>query len=138
MREFITTISSLIIIACCFCSFLPSEEPDASDSRRDQNSDLNGKAIQSERPVSRSRLFKKVQAASVKNGVLMFVTIADEGGLREHYFQIRNKNVILCNEGDAGMPLSSIKFEEDSSQTIVVTIPQQYGVDFMEAMTALY
>lgn len=68
----------------------------------------------------------------------MFVTLEDEGELREHYFQIRNKNVILCNEGDAGMPLNSIKFEEDSSQTIVVTIPQQYGVDFMEAMTALY
>ncbi|WP_291171998.1 hypothetical protein [Gimesia sp.] len=138
MREFITTISSLIIIACCFCSFLPSEEPEANHSRQDQNTGLNGNPVQSEKPVSRSRLFKKVQAVSVENGVLMFVTIADEGGLREHYFQIRNKNVILCNEGDAGMPLNSIKFEEDSSQTIVVTIPQKYGVDFMEAMTALY
>ena len=137
MREFVTTISSLIIIVCCFCSFLPSEESDVDQSRQDQFSGASGKFIQDDKPVSRSKLFKKVQAVKMKQGVLMFVTLEEEGGLREHYFQIRDRNVILCNLGDAKMPLDSIKFEEDGANTIIVTIPPMYDVDLLEALTSM-
>ncbi|QDT91777.1 hypothetical protein [Gimesia algae] len=137
MREMITTISSLIIIACCFCSFLASEEPDAGQNISGQISDLKVNSPQNEKPFSSSKLFKKVQAVELKDGVLVFVTIQEEGGLREHYFQVRNKNVILCNRGDVNMPLNSIKFEDDGSNTIIITIPPRYEVDLMEAMTSM-
>lgn len=137
MRECITTISSLIIIACCFCSLLSSEELDVIQSSQSQNSDFDGQVSQCEKPVSRSKLFKRVLAVNVKNEVLMFVTLEEEGGLREHYFQLRNRNVILCNQGDMKMPLDSIKFAEDGANTIIVSIPPGHEVDLMEALTFL-
>ncbi|WP_417377798.1 hypothetical protein [Gimesia sp.] len=137
MREFITTVSSLIIIACCFCSFLTPEEPVVGQSNPEQSTNLKMNCIQSEKLVSRSKLFKKVQSVEMKEGVLMFITLQEKGGLREHYFQMRGKNVILCNRGDDKMPLNSIKFEEDGSNTIIVTIPPMYEVNLMEAMTAM-
>ena len=137
MRELITMISSLIIILCCLSSFLVTEEPEASHGVPERISSLNGGTLHSQKVGEKSRLFKKVQSVEIKNGVLIFVTLQDEGGLREHYFQIRNKNIILCNHGDATMPHNSIKFEMDDSNTTVVTIPPAYEVDYIEAMTSL-
>ncbi len=99
MRELITTASSLIIILCCLCSFLVTEEPEASHDVPERISNLNGELLQSEKVGVKTILFKKVQSVKIKNGVLIFVTLQDEGGLREHIFKSEIRTSFSVNRG---------------------------------------
>jgi len=85
-------------------------------------------------PPVKSTFFIRVQSVKVQNGVLMFTNL-DQGKLKEHYFLIRDKNVILTKESKSNMPPHSIKFEDEHS-TMRVTISASLGIDLLEEMAS--
>tara|TARA_R110002111_G_scaffold247140_5_gene310241 strand:+ start:53606 stop:54019 length:414 start_codon:yes stop_codon:yes gene_type:complete len=137
LKDLLTTTSSTLIILFCFSLFFLGEEP---------GSDREGPALISHHiknhksgthPLAKTTLFQKVQSVRLKKGVLMFVT-SDEEGLKEHFFLIRDKNVVLIKKKASDMPLNSIKFEDDGHNTLLVTIPNSFEIDLLEEMTSLY
>ncbi len=137
MRDLLTTISSIIVILFCLSLLIVSGETGEADSQEAKQISTRSMSSKSEEsPVPRTTLYQKVQSVKFKNGVLIFVTL-DQGGLKEHYFQIRDKNVVLCSNSDRDMPINSIKFTDDGSSTLQVTIPPAFEVDLLEAMSEL-
>lgn len=132
MRDLLTTISSMIVILFCLSVLLMSGETD-SEEPLDNTNQLASQ--QSNQPSTlRTTLFKKVQSVKLEHGVLMFVTF-EKTGLKEHYFPIRDKNVVLVNSMTGDMPPNTIKFDYVAS-TLMVTIPKMFEIDLMESLTS--
>lgn len=137
MRDMLTTISSIIVILFCLSLLIVSGETGEADGREAKQIESRSVSSQSENtPVSKTTLYQKVQSVKFKNGVLIFVTL-EQGGLKQHYFQIRDKNVVLCSNTNRDMPINSIKFTDDGSSTLQITIPPAFEVDLLEAMSEL-
>ncbi|MCA9016571.1 MAG: hypothetical protein KDA77_14660 [Planctomycetaceae bacterium] len=139
MREMLTTISSIIVILfCCSVLFLgegardylpePEAEPISSHNAKELNKVPH--------PLAKTTLFHRVQSVRLHKGVLMFVT-ADQEGLKEHFFLIRDKNVILVKKDAGDMPPNSIKFDDDGHNTLLVTIPNTFEIDVLRELTSL-
>lgn len=138
MKDMLTTTSSIIIILFC-CSLLFLSD-DAATSQEEPGMLTNRNASEYRKtphPLAKTTLFKRVQSVRMQKGVLMFVT-SDQEGLKEHYFLIRDKNVILIKEKAVDMPHNSIKFEDDGYNTLRVTIPDRFKINLMEEMTSIY
>lgn len=138
MKDMLTTSSSIIIILfCCSLLFL-SDEAVTFQNEAEFITNRNAKDYQkTTHPLAKTTLFNRVQSVRIQKGVLMFVT-SDQEGLKEHYFLIRDKNVILIKEKAADMPHNSIKFEDDGYNTLRVTIPDRFNINLMEEMTSIY
>ncbi len=97
MRDMLTTISSMILIVFCFSLLMVSEETESVPGESETAANQLPGYRSGQRPVNNFFLFKKVQSVRLKKGVLIFVTMENEG-LKEHYFQIRNKNVVVVKK----------------------------------------
>lgn len=135
MRDLLTTVASIIIILFCFSLLIVNGESFSEQGQRRTNSNSLAGYRAEELPVSRSTIFRKVQSAKLENGVLMFTTIEKEG-LKEHYFLIRDKNVVLVNNKTSSMPYNTIRFDSKAN-TLLITIPTTFKIDMMESLTAM-
>lgn len=138
MKDMLTTTSSLIVILFCLSVLFLSDEthPDA-DGVVELPSRNNALDASTKHPLAKTTYFNRVQSVRFKKGVLIFVTSGSEG-LEEHFFLIRDKNVILVKASSGNMPVNSIKFDDDGHNTLVVTIPNTFDVDLLKEMTAQF
>lgn len=131
MKDLLTTTSSVIVILfCCSVLFL---EDDAEKGLQEQDVDMitarNGEEfLKAPHLLAKTTLFHRVQSVRLENGVLMFVTLEQERA-KEHYFVVRDKNVILVKQDVGDMPSNSIKFYDDGRSRIEVTIPNTFEFD---------
>ncbi|WP_145230395.1 hypothetical protein [Gimesia algae] len=132
MKDLLTTASSIIIILFCISLFFLSEGNQAGD--RELLTNDHAEFQSAKHPRAKTTLFSRVQSVKLKKGVLMFVTICEDG-LKEHFFLIRDKNVVLIKKNAGDMPGNSIKFDDDGHNTLLVTIPNTFDIDLMDAMT---
>ncbi|MDF1745584.1 MAG: hypothetical protein P1V19_17930 [Gimesia sp.] len=135
MKDLLTTVASIIIILFCFSLLFLCEREGAHPVKAAQLTNPNTEVLKGQAPPVKSTLFTRVQSAKVKKGVLMFVTI-DHEKLQEHYFLIRDKNVILLKSSRSDMPSKSIKFEDAGNGTMRVTISDTIDIDLMKELTA--
>lgn len=134
MRDLLTTIASIIVILFCLSLLIVNGEADLEQEEVVTNASQLASYQTEQLPGSRSTVFRKVQSVELENGVLMFTTIEKEG-LKEHYFLIRDKNVVLVNNKSSSMPYNTIRFDSKAN-TLLVTIPTAFEVDLMESLTA--
>ncbi|QDT43127.1 hypothetical protein Pan241w_32250 [Gimesia alba] len=134
MRDLLTTVASIIVILFCLSLLMVSGEADLEQEEVVSNARQLASYRTEQLPVSRSTVFRKVQSVELENGVLMFTTIEKEG-LKEHYFLIRDKNVVLVNNKTSSMPYNTIRFDSKAN-TLLVTIPTAFEIDMMESLTA--
>lgn len=137
MKDMLTTTASIVIILFCFSLLFLVEDPGASREDPALISHRIASHQSGTHPFAKTTLFQKVQSVRLEKGVLMFVTSSEEG-LAEHFFLIRDKNVILIKKKDSEMPLNSIKFEDDGHNTLLVTIPNSFDIDLLKEMSTLY
>ena len=137
MKDMLTTSSSIIIILfCCSLLFL-SDEAVTFQNEAEFITNRNAKDYQkTTHPLAKTTLFNRVQSVRIQKGVLMFVT-SDQEGLKEHYFLIHDKNVVLINSMTGDLPQDTIRFDYDCS-TLLVTIPAVFNIDIMESLTSSY
>tara|TARA_R110000850_G_scaffold121676_2_gene239571 strand:+ start:20743 stop:21195 length:453 start_codon:yes stop_codon:yes gene_type:complete len=137
VKDLLTTASSIIIILFCVSLFFLSEG-NRSESGGPALLNKDSAEIQAgKHPRAKTTLFSRVQSVKLKKGVLMFVSIGEDG-LREHFFLIRDKNVVLVKKNAGDMPGNSIKFDDDGYNTLLVTIPNTFDIDLMDAMTTSF
>lgn len=137
MKDLLTTASSIIIILFCVSLlFLGETRPSESGGRELLTND-SAEFQAAKHPHASTILFSRVQSVRLKKGVLMFVSL-DEDGLKEHFFLIRDKNVVLIKKNAGDMPPNSIKFDDDGYNTLLVTIPNTFDIDLLDAMTATF
>jgi len=137
LKDLLTTASSVIIILFCLSLFFLGEGTGTNPENPDLITTQSAKYRSGIHPLAKTTLFKRVQSVRLKKGVLMFVT-ANEEGLQEHFFLIRDKNVVLIKKKATDMPQNSIKFEDDGHNTLLVTIPSSFDIDLLEAMTSIF
>ncbi|WP_144984568.1 hypothetical protein [Gimesia aquarii] len=135
MKDMLTTFSSIIIILFCFSLFYVSDEAETNKEKSAALREHNARFQHGQHPLAKTKMFTRVQSVSLKKGILMFVT-SDPDGLNEHFFLLRDKNVILAKKPAIGMPRNSIKFEDDGHNTLVVTIPDSFDIDLLTAMSS--
>lgn len=135
MKDLLTTASSIIIILFCVSLLFLSERNQFGDMELLTNEHAESQTAK--HPRAKTTLFSRVQSVKLKKGVLMFVTIGVDG-LEEHFFLIRDKNVVLIKKNSGDMPGNSIKFDDDGHNTLLVTIPNTFDIDLMDAMTAAF
>jgi hypothetical protein len=131
MKDLLTTTSSIIVILFCCCVLFLGDDADQHLSEPDPEmitARNHKKFLKARHPLAKTTLFRRVQSVRLKDGVLMFVT-ADQNGLKEHFFIIRDKNVILVKKDADDMPPDSIKFDADGHGGIQVTIPNTFELD---------
>ncbi|WP_417385808.1 hypothetical protein [Gimesia sp.] len=133
MKDLLTTASSIIIILFCVSLLLFSEGHQSTSGDLEVLAS-NAETQAGKHPHARTTMFTRVQSVKLKKGVLMFVTMCDDG-LKEHYFLIRDKNVVLIKKNAGDMPGNAIKFDDDGYNTLLVTIPNTFDIDLMDAMT---
>ncbi|WP_339726821.1 hypothetical protein [uncultured Gimesia sp.] len=134
MKDLLTTTSSVIVILFCISILflVDNEETALQEQDLEMISAHNGKEfLKAPHPLAKTTLFHRVQSVRLKEGVLIFVT-ADQDGLKEHFFVIRDKNVILVKKDAGDMPPNSIKFASDGHGTLMVTIPNTFELDPMQ------
>ena len=134
MRELLTTVASIMVILFCLSLLIVSGEAEQEKEEVSTNTNQLASYQTEQLPVNRSTVFRKVQSVELENGVLMFTTIEKEG-LKEHYFLIRDKNVVLVNNKSSSMPYNTIRFDSKAN-TLLVTIPTTFEVNMMESLTA--
>ena len=134
MKDFLTSTSSIIVILFCFSLLLLDEVPGTISEEPKHVTDQSAEFKSGVYPIARTTLFTRVQSVKLQKGVLMFVSL-DPDGLKEHYFLIRDKNVVLIKKSNSDMPLNSIRFEDDGHSTMRVTIPDTFDIDLLEEMT---
>lgn len=134
MKDLLTTASSIIIILFCISLFFLSEGNRSDSGDRELLTNDHAEYQSAKHPRAKTTLFSRVQSVKLKKGVLMFVTMGEDG-LREHFFLIRDKNVVLVKKNAGDMPGNSIKFDDDGHNTLLVTIPNTFDIDLMDAMT---
>lgn len=131
MKDLLTNTAAVIVILFCFSLLLVDDVPGNSA----------GKAVPSVESRSREKseatttLFNKVQSVKVQKGVLMFETL-EEDQLQEHFFLLRDKNVILIKKVLSEIPVDIIKFEDYGHATMLVTIPATFDIDLYEDLSA--
>ncbi|WP_298868652.1 hypothetical protein [uncultured Gimesia sp.] len=135
MKDLLTTAASIIIILFCFSLLFLSEREGTHPVATAQLTNPNTEVQNGHAPPVKSTLFTRVQSVKVQKGVLMFVTIEHEK-LQEHYFLIRDKNVILVKTSRSDMPSQSIKFEDAGNGTMRVMISDTIDIDLMKELTA--
>jgi len=134
MRDLLATISSMIVILICLSLLMMSGETDSGESIN--NANLLASYQSKQPPAPRTTLFKKVQSVTLEQRVLVFIT-SEKTGLKEHYFLIHDKNVVLINSMTGDLPQDTIRFDYDCS-TLLVTIPAVFNIDIMESLTSSY
>ncbi|QDV51259.1 hypothetical protein Enr17x_33140 [Gimesia fumaroli] len=134
MRDLLTTTAAVIVILFCLALLLVSGETELEQEEVITNANQLARYQSGLTGISQSTVFRKVQSVTLKQGVLMFVTIEKEG-LKEHYFSIRDKNVVLVNNKSSSMPYNTIRFDSKAN-TLLVTIPTAFEVDLMGSLTA--
>ncbi|MEQ8855910.1 hypothetical protein [Gimesia sp.] len=138
MKDMLTTTSSLIVILFCLSVlFLSEDPPDATPGVVELPTRHNALNAETKHPLAKTTFFHRVQSVRFKKGVLNFVTVGEEG-LEDHFFLIRDKNVILVKAAGGNMPRNSLKFEDDGHNTLLVTIPNTFDVDLMKELTAQF
>lgn len=140
MKDMLTTTSSLIVILFCLSVLFLTDEapaPTVTDAVMEPPNPHNALNASTKHPLAKTTYFYRVQSVRYRKGVLIFVT-SDQEGLKEHFFLIRNKNVILVRASSTSMPRKSLKFEDDGHNTLLVTIPKTFDVDLMQEMTAQF
>ena len=135
MKDLLTTAASLIIILFCFSLLFQSEGMENVPEEAAQLAMHNSEIQSGFSPPVKSTLFNRVQSVKVRKGVLMFANL-EQGKLKEHYFLIRDKNVILTKEPDGNMPHHTIKFEDDGKSAMRVTISTSLDIDLLEEMAS--
>lgn len=135
MKDMLTTFSSVIIILFCFSLFYLGDEVETNQETSAAAKDQTASFQHGQHPLAKTTVFTRVQSVKLKKGILMFVT-ADPDGLKEHFFLIRDKNVILAKKPAIGMPRNSIKFDDDGHNTLLVTIPDSFDIDLLTAMSS--
>lgn len=139
MKDMLTTTSSIIVILFCVSVLflVDNEEGYLQEQESEMISARNGeKFLKARHPLAKTTLFHRVQSVRVQQGVLKFVT-ADQDRLKEHYFLMRDKNVILIKEDAYDMPHNSIKFYDDGHNTLKVTIPNTFEIDLMQELSSI-
>ncbi|MCH9653914.1 MAG: hypothetical protein K0U86_13110 [Planctomycetes bacterium] len=134
MKDLLTSTSSIIVILFCFSLLLLDEVPETVSVEPTHMTDHSAGFKSGMYPKARTTLFSRIQSVKVRNGVLMFVSLEPDG-LQEHYFLIRDKNVILIKKTNSVMPADSIKFEDDGRSTMLVTISASLDIDLLEEMS---
>ncbi|QDU51679.1 hypothetical protein [Gimesia panareensis] len=138
MKDMLTTTSSLIVILFCLSIlFLSDNRYSDSEVVQELPNRHNALSADTKHPRASTTMFRRVQSVRVKKGVLIFVTSCEEG-LKEHYFLIRDKHVILVKSSTGEMPHNTLKFDDDGHNTLLVTIPHTFDVDLMKEMTAQF
>ena len=131
MRDLLTTTASMIVILF-FLSMLLMGEGDV-EKRTETKSNKTPLDHEQDQPGQQAYTFHQVQSVELERDVLNFVTLEEEG-LKEHYFLIRDKNVILVNHPAGKMAINTLRFEIDGN-LMRITIPPAYEIDFMESLT---
>ena len=134
MKDLLTTTSSVIVVLFC-CSVLFLEEDRGTSSQEqefDSITSRNGEEfLKAPHPLAKTTLFHRVQSVRLENGILKFVTL-DQDRIKEHYFVVRDKNVILVKQEAGDIPYNAIKFYDDGYHRIEVTIPNTFELDPMQ------
>lgn len=131
MRDLLTTVASMIVILFFLSMLLMGEE---RFEKRTANPSSKTRLDQEQnKPAQQAHTFHKVQSVKLERDVLKFVTLEQEG-LKEHYFLIRDKNVILVNHPAGKMSINTLRFEIEGN-LMRITIPPAYEIDFMESLT---
>ena len=137
MKDLLTTVASAIVIVFCVSVLFLSEEADPIEEEAEMLTHKNAAELnQPPFPLAKTTLYHRVQSVRVVKGVLHFVT-ADKEGLKDHYFLLRDKNVILVQEDAVHIPHNAIQFEDDGYHTIKVTIPTTFGLNLMHDLTCM-
>lgn len=131
MRDILTTVSSIIVILFCLSLLFVSEEIETDQQYKEEITNQNASYQNSQPPDNKSIVFNRVQSVELEHGILKFATFENEK-FKQHFFKIRDKNVIFTRETDSGMPLHSIKFVDSGCNTLLVTIPPSFEVDIMK------
>ena len=132
MKDLLTTISSIFVILFSLSVLFLAEPTDAKTGvATEQEHDI------SDQPLGKpSLLFTRVQGAKIKNGVLIFMTL-EEDGLKDHYFPLRGRNVVLSQTPDKQLPVSSIQFTEETENCLRINISPSIQINLLEELTAL-
>ncbi|WP_417382870.1 hypothetical protein [Gimesia sp.] len=129
MRDFLSTISSIFVILFSLSLLFLTDEPDVESGAQKKTFATHLKHP----PANKTMIFNKVQGVKVRDGVLVFVTL-EEGGLKDYYFSLRGKNVILCQSPNSQMPLKSIEFEESSLNGLRITLSAGLDINLQETL----
>lgn len=135
MKDMLTTTSSIIVILFCLTALFLSDEAEPALNHPGMITKPESSMNSTKYPLAKTTYFHHVLSVSVQKGVLQFVTQGKTGRM-EHFFLIRDKNVILIKKSAVDMPKDSIKFDDDGHNTLLVTIPTTFEIDLMHDLTA--
>lgn len=124
MKDLLSTTSSLFIILFSLSLLFLTEEPNVESGEQK-------KTIATQRkhpPENKTTTFGRVQSVTVRDGVLIFVAF-EKDGLKEYYFSLRGKNVILCQSPTSQMPPKSIQFEESDTGSLRITLSASLDIN---------
>ncbi|MCH9655614.1 MAG: hypothetical protein K0U86_06580 [Planctomycetes bacterium] len=135
MRDLLITTLSILIILFCISLLVVSGESESNTNEMLDDAKTVPGAQRDTLMTPKTILFTKIQSVKIRKGILIFVTF-ENLKLKSHYFQIRDKNVIIVRNNDSDMPLYSIKFTDNGCNTLVVTISDTLDIDLLEEMSA--
>ncbi len=133
MKDLLTTAASIIVILFCISLLFLSEGEESYSEESAPTTNQNAVVQSGFAPAAQTTLFTRVQSVKVRHGVLMFAAI-EEGNVKEYYFLLRDKNVILIKESNSEMPVNSILFKKEEDGTMRVIIPDTLDIDLMQEL----
>lgn len=133
MKDLLTTAASVIVILFCISILFLSEGEESYSEESAPTIKPNTVVQSGYAPPAQTTLFTRVQSVKVRQGVLMFAAI-EEGNLKEYYFLLRDKNVILIKESNSEMPVNSILFKKEDNGAMRVIIPDTFNIDLMQEL----
>ncbi|QDT88582.1 hypothetical protein [Gimesia algae] len=129
MKDYLSTISSIFVILFSLSVLFLADGPDVQSGEQKQTLTAPLNQI----PQKKTMLFNKIQGVRVRDGVLIFVTLGRDG-LKDHYYSLRGKHVILCKSPSSQMPFKSIEFQESSLNSLQITLSADLDIDLKESL----
>lgn len=138
MKDFLTTLSSIVVILFGLSVLFLTDKTDAEPVKQSQTVKQTEAIpeLSNTAPQKRKMIFLKVQGVNVKNGVLHFVTL-ESYGLKDHFISLRGKNVILSQSPTSQLPVQSIQFEENGPHSLRISISTTLDFNLQEKLAEL-